>query len=296
MHPPVATLRRSPLAWLPLPSPGTLGSSVVALWLAAAAVAAPDFQRRASMTDAGVGRALAPAEGRRHLARAEAFLLAPERPERNVGRDAEGLAVLAQHRLVVGDVTLLEREVQFEEGHLRVLHTERIRGTRRTLTWRELRPDGARTWTAEWDVRGGEGRVVGYGWRRAVHETFVAPVGLLGPLEHLEGLRSGALPPLPFEAPVLDPLSASVEVLRTESAPAAAQGTRRLRVLRLDRTLQLEVTLGPVPGEIVALRFHDGDHVARPVSRDEFDRRHAAWNEPRVPAHERALAWIRSAR
>ena len=265
------------------------GAASVLAALALSAPATGDFSTAAGMEDPGA--AVTPA------ARADYFLLAPAAVGRADGAGpAPGFAVVAQRRLLRAGETFLEREVQFKEEHLQVLHTERARGTRRTLTWRELQPGGARTWIAEWDVRGGEGRILGYGWRRPVHETFEAPEGLVGPLELLERLRAAPDAALQRDAWVIDPLAATTVRVRVDVAPSGPAEGRRIRVTREDTTLVVGASLDADGRGLDALRFSGSGAVARPVPRDEFERRFGTWNRPRVPSHERALAGVRAAR
>ena len=219
----------------------------------------------------------------------EYFLLAPEG---NGGGDAVGptgggRALIAQRRIVRGSATLLEREVLFEEGSLRVLHTERIQGRRRTLTYREIQPAGARTWLAEWTVDGGAGRILGHGWRRPTHEPLIAPRGLVGPLELLEGLRAGSAR---GPVQVLDPLAAKGSQLTAEISPGSRPGLETFRATRSDGTLLIEAEASAGARALTGLRFATGQRVGRPISRDEYERRHEMWNRPRIPAHQRVRA------
>lgn len=219
----------------------------------------------------------------------EYFLLAPEGSDGAgvEGPTGGGLALIAQRRVVRPTVTLIEREVLFEEGSLRVLHTERLQGRRRTLTYREIQPTGARTWLAEWTVDGGTGRILGHGWRRPTHESFVAPRGLVGPLELLEGLRSGSAR---GPVQVLDPLAAKPSQLSAEVVPGSAPEIDTLRATRSDGTLLVEAGASAGERALSHLRFARGRRIGRPISREEYERRHELWNRPRVPAHERARA------
>ena len=270
---------------------------------ARSAEGAPEFVQCAEMTDPGPAttappcgwdwlRRLAEASVQETVTDGEYFLLAPEvktvdgRPARSGG----GLALIAQRRVVRGDERLLEREVLFEEGGLRVLHTERIRGNRRTLTYRELQPSGARTWLAEWDVSGGDGRILGYGWHRPTHERFVAHEGLVGPLELLENLRAAGPGQVADLAEVLDPLAANASQLKLEVMPGSGTQGTIVRAARSDGTLVVEARMEHGTRLLDSLRLTGGSRVAKAISRAEFEQRHALWNRPRVPAHERALA------
>lgn len=219
----------------------------------------------------------------------EFFLLAPESSEGEAatGPTGGGLALIAQRRVPRPGEILLEREVLFEEGSLRVLHTERIRGERRTLTYREIRPAGARTWQAEWRAEGGRGRILGHGWRRPTHESFAAPAGLKGPLELLDDLRSG---PTRRVVDLLDPLAAKASQLEVVAMPDSETGSRVVRATRPDGTLVLEVGTSERSKELGFMRFTRGKRVARAITREEYERRFELWNRPRIPAHERTRA------
>ena len=202
-------------------------------------------------------------------------------------RDAEGEArALVSRCAIVGPVrTVLEREVLFAEGGLRLLLTEEITGDRRRLVWRELRSNGARTWVAEWGPGGA--RVTGYGWRRPVHEELAGfdPASarrIAGPLElerGLEGGRFGAGDALW----VVDPTAGRV----TRVTIGAIQGGLAAR--RDDGTLLLAVEGGTV-------RFHDGVAAALPIPGDAAARHRQRWMVESRPAHEVVLARIRAAR
>jgi len=202
-------------------------------------------------------------------------------------RDGAGEArALVSRCSIVGPVrTVLEREVLFAEGGLRLLLTEEITGDRRRLVWRELRSHGARTWVAEWGPDGG--RVTGYGWRRPVHEEL-AGVDLAGahriagPLELERGLASGR-----FGAGealfVVDP--AAGRVLRV--TVGAIDGGLEAR--RDDGTLLLAVEGGLV-------RFHDGAGETLAIPEDAAARHRQRWMVESRPAHEVVLARVRAAR
>lgn len=284
---------------------GLAGSCAALLVVAVAppVEGSPDVVRRVEMADPGPAAAptqtgqgwwsrLVEALVCAPVTECEYFLLAPEV---KAGGEAPaalggGQALIAQRRVVRGTERLLEREVLFEEGSLRVLHTERIKGQRRTLTYREIQPTGARTWLAEWDVRGGTGRVLGYGWHRPTHESFEAPAGLMGPLQMLEGLRANRGTSGRRDAMVLDPLAANTSQLTVEVLPGSETVPDTLRALRPDGTLVVEARARIGEGPLSSLRLTGGCRVARAISREEFERRHELWNRPRVPAHERALA------
>jgi hypothetical protein len=263
---------------------------------AGSAGAAPEFVQRAPLGGAGkapaswFSRALE-AAAPSTTTECEYFLLAPEASEGDGAArpTGGGLALIAQRRVARRGDVLLEREVLFEEGGLRVLHTERIKGDRRTLTYREIQPSGARTWRAEWDAVGGRARVLGHGWHRPTHETFVAPAHLMGPLELLEQLRSGNAD---ASAQVLDPLAATVSQLEVEVLPGTETNGPTLRATRPDGTHVLE--FGTLDGtrELAFLRFTSGQRVASAIGEQEYERRFELWNRPRVPSHERVRAWF----
>jgi|GEM_PF-3140738 len=279
-----------------------LGMIVILLVaVAGGAGAAPEFVQRAQLCGAGTAASEAGSQTKGWFLRAveaaasvpitecEYFLLAPESSEGDepTGPTGGGLALIAQRRLSRPGETLLEREVLFEEGSLRVLHTERIEGERRTLTYREILPSGARTWLAEWRTGGGRARILGHGWHRPTHEAFVAPADLMGPLELLDELRSRA-PGASVQ--VLDPLTAKASQLDVEVLPDSETGSRVLRATRSDGTLVLEAGTSGGATELAFLRFTRGQRVASAITREEYERRFELWNRPRVPAHERVRA------
>lgn len=276
---------------------------IVALMVAMAsgAVAAPEFVQRAQVDGTGPAAVEARPVAKGWFSRAleaastapvtecEYFLLAPESGEgaEATGPTGGGLALIAQRRVARPGDVLLEREVLFEEGSLRVLHTERIKGERRTLTYREIQPTGARTWQAVWHTDGGRGRILGHGWHRPTHEVFEAPAELKGPLELLDDLRSGASA---TSVSMLDPLAARASQLEVEVLPGSETASRVLRATRSDGTLALEVGISEGVTGLGFLRFTRGQRVASAIEREEYERRFELWNRPRIPAHERVRA------
>ena len=274
---------------------------VLMVAMASGAAAAPEFVQRAQVDGTGPAAVKARPVAKGWFTRAleaastapitecEYFLLAPESSEGEeaTGPTGGGLALIAQRRVARPGDVLLEREVLFEEGSLRVLHTERIKGERRTLTYREIQPAGARTWQAERPAEGGRGRILGHGWHRPTHESFAAPAGLKGPLELLDDLRSG---PTPRTVGVLDPLAAKASQLEVVALPDSETGSRVVRATRPDGTLVLEAGTSDRTKELGFMRFTRGQRVASAITREEYERRFELWNRPRVPAHERARA------
>lgn len=276
---------------------------VLMVAMASGAAAAPEFVQRAQVDGTGPAAVKARPVAKGWFTRAleaastapitecEYFLLAPESGEGGeaTGPTGGGLALIAQRRVARPGEVLLEREVLFEEGSLRVLHTERIKGERRTLTYREIQPAGARTWQAEWNAEGGRGRILGHGWHRPTHEIFVAPAELKGPLELLDDLRSGVPA---TSVSMLDPLAARASQLEVEWLPGSETASRVLRATRSDGTLALEVGISEGVTELGFLRFTRGQRVASAIKREEYERRFELWNRPRIPAHERVRATL----
>ncbi len=276
---------------------------VLMVAMASGAAAAPEFVQRAQVDGTGPAAVKARPVAKGWFTRAleaastapitecEYFLLAPESGEGGeaTGPTGGGLALIAQRRVARPGEVLLEREVLFEEGSLRVLHTERIKGERRTLTYREIQPAGARTWQAEWHAEGGRGRILGHGWHRPTHEIFVAPAELKGPLELLDDLRSGVPA---TSVSMLDPLAARASQLEVEGLPGSETASRVLRATRSDGTLALEVGISEGVTELSFLRFTRGQRVASAITREEYERRFELWNRPRIPAHERVRATL----
>ncbi|MEL6428237.1 MAG: hypothetical protein AAFR54_03605 [Planctomycetota bacterium] len=205
-----------------------------------------------------------------------------KRSEATVLLDADGepRAVVRTRSLVAPLRQVHEREVLFAQGGLRMLHTEEVTPRGRRLVWRELRPDGARSWTVRWDAA--SARVTGYGWRRPVHEALPGRAAgpFMGPLELADALRSGTFTEGPVR--VLDPSAARVVDARVERAG------ERVRVARPDGTLLFELGPGTVAFQAAA--------PVRRAEQPEAERLLRRWSFERRSGHEAVLATIRRTR
>ena len=199
---------------------------------------------------------------------------------------------------------LLEREVIFANGGLRVRHTETGTGEQRRLVWRELLPASSRTWVADWRSAPGEDSAhsIGYGWHRPTHETFIngaaSGQAIVGPLELLHGMRSQPLScsDRGLSATIVDPRSASiVEVER--AFEAGLEGGSALSVQRLDGSRVFEAAHGESsagPGALTALQFGGGGETAtEPIDRAAFERLARRWSVESRRPYEAALSSVR---
>ena len=211
---------------------------------------------------------------------------------------ATELAVVRLLRLDGGDYTLLEREIIFREEGWRLHQVERIEGSKRRLTWREIGPGGRRTWGANWDLDGDhagvQAKIVSYGWRRPVHTKLSGGAPLMGALEWLENRRAGGcapavdlLDPLRHGARPLDSRVIAFEERATLLAGLGLTGEQAAEALVVeagDSTLVLHGS------SLVAFSLAGG--WARPISELEYERRAARWGfRPggRHPAVEAAM-------
>lgn len=201
-----------------------------------------------------------------------------------------------------GPSFLLEREVVFATGGLRVRHTETGHGASRRLVWREFLPDGSRTWIADWTSgqRGAAVRSIAYGWNRPVHERVMTEATsdrqVFGPLELLLGARDGDLTcgEANGVTAVIDPSAAAVIECHPSTTLTESGTTVDLR--RMDGTLLLGGDFGPA-GEsgaaaFTALRFSGRDATVEPIDRIEFERLNSRWSVPSRRAHDAILAHI----
>ncbi len=218
--------------------------------------------------------------------------------------------VMALRRVDNPGRRLHEREVTFLSDGIRVHHSEEIIGTERRLVWREFRPDGARTWVAEWDTETGDSSTTGYGWRRGIHGTLgwspEAEKPACGPLELMDRMREGLI--LPGETLALVEPAAAVltdveifesdgllEARRTDGSlvcvcpampapsPEARTGTEGGTTAALAGPTKTPSTKG--------VSFSAGT-VLVPLKQEGYARARKRWFVPTRPAHERMLARI----
>lgn len=205
------------------------------------------------------------------------------------------LVVQGEERGALGEDTVRslrrvvhQREVVFPDG-VRAVQTEELEGSRRRLVWREFRPDGARTWVAEWDRTTGRSTTTGYGWHRRTHGSLgrspeAEPPGM-GVLELTDLLARGRVGD-GAEIALVDPSSASIVDVRVRVEGDVA------RALRRDGTVVVGCTVGPSGGE--DLRWpRGGSRPWRAVERARFEQVAGGWRVPVRPAHEAVLAAVR---
>ena len=198
--------------------------------------------------------------------RTEYFVLEERRSEGN-----DPVAVLALRRVPLEDGVLLEQETFFRTAGLRVLTDETHRKGEVCLVWRELRssPETGRTWMVEWDEAAGSLITASHGTRSRVHGVLEGPCPEF-PLALIESLRtqdrSGTIA-------TLDPLARGRETLEV-----------RTEVEGKTRVVSLSHEDGSFAGRycfedtsLVELQLQGGARVARPCTREEFQRLTAHW-------------------
>lgn len=243
---------------------------------------------------------------------AEYFLVTEEATDEDAVEGAP-IAVVALRSInpsmdsidVSGDVKfLLEREVTFAKGGLRVRHTESGHGATRRLVWREFLPNESRTWVADWTagVRGAEAQSIGYGWNRPVHERVMvgeaSDTTVFGPLELLYRTREASLPcgESSGAVGVVDPVSASiVQVSRSAVALGVAAPEVEIDLRRPDGTLLLGATASAQSvGDrgFRALRLSDRPTLNVRIERQEFERLTRLWTVESRRPYDAVLAQI----
>ncbi len=238
------------------------------------------------------------------------YFLVSEADRVGVATDPVPIAVVALRsidRSAAGqDEFLLEREVIFATGGLRIRHTETGHGASRRLVWREFLPAASRTWVADWTFgeRGAPVRSIAYGWNRPVHERVMTSMEterpVYGPLELLFGARQGALAcgDAGGAVGVIDPSAAAVvECYRSEAVTAGLDAnSSALDVRRSDGTLVLGADFSPAtatsPGTFTAIRLSDRSTAAKRIERKEFDRLKRRWTVESRRPYDAILAQI----
>lgn len=173
------------------------------------------------------------------------------------GADGEPQAVIAWRRLVSSHGVLLERDITFAGGALRVLHDERFDLDSPRLVWRELRGGAGkgRTWLAE-ETRPGELRTISWGTHAPIHGSVPVEVSPRMPLELVEELRAGTAP---AACTWLDPLAVQPVAITIESGHELPAGCPEERLTaRLAGARPWCLTLRREDGT-VARRFVFGD-------------------------------------
>lgn len=261
----------------------------------------------AAFASSGPGEDAAPA------LRSEYFLL--EGPtsraplEANAGDSAPDAAVAAvvwrRRASAAGEV--LEREIVFRDDGVRVLHVEHTSGERPRLVWREVRPDGGRTWLAQWTADRSQVETTSWGGEERTHARLDPGLPGAMPLELAELARRGT--PEPADNACLSPLSGGLDRLSREAddpwrpdperLPAwlrarVAEG-RALRAVawrRDDGSLAERLVFDG--SELVAFQLQDGDLWARPVDEATHRAFVERWSRPgpRPPSAAEILAPI----
>ncbi|MFT6108578.1 MAG: hypothetical protein ACJA2W_001490 [Planctomycetota bacterium] len=223
-----------------------------------------------------------------------------------VGEEGEPIAVVAlrslEHELPMKGF-LLEREITFREGGLRIRHTETGEGSTRRLVWREFLPSASRTWIADWTAGergGGVARSIAYGWNRPVHErvmtetTVERPV--FGPLEVLHRTRAGTLTcgDAGGVIGVIDPSSAAI--IDAERTALHLESGVSLDLRRPDGTLLLGADFSVGSQGMTSIRLSDREAVTRRIERVEFDRLSRRWKVESQRPYDAMLALIPTAR
>ncbi|MFT7679306.1 MAG: hypothetical protein ACI8QC_003307 [Planctomycetota bacterium] len=183
-----------------------------------------------------------------------------------------------------GQLEVLEREVLFGAGELRLLHTENMGlGTPR-LVWRELGRMG-RTWVAEWSPERGELLTLEFSAAEDVHrlqgvEEVSFPLGLVEELRH--GIVRGG--------PVgrLSPTHAGLEqvsVSALEGLPADLPAWTRTKLEALEaRCVELRTEAGRLlvryvfdGDQLMAFQWGSGGAWSVRVSQADWQRYEEAW-------------------
>jgi len=206
------------------------------------------------------------------------------------GPDGSPLAVVAWRRLEGARGVLLERDVVFANGALRVLHDERFDlGTPR-LVWRELRvgSGAGRTWLAE-EARPGELRTMSWGTHAPTHGRFALAGSVRMPLGLVEELRRNMAP---TRCTWLDPLAARPEEITLEvtaelpaaCATLAAGDGEALRCVicrRLDGSVARRFVLRGT--ELLGYQWADGAPWALRVDAADGRALEASWRSGDAP-------------
>ncbi|MCP3918762.1 MAG: hypothetical protein GY711_24715 [bacterium] len=212
---------------------------------------------------------------------------------RDDAKGASGLyrpeALIAWRRLEGERGVLLERDVLFRDGFVRILHDETVvvdeGEPRERLVFRELRGALApgRCWLVDVEPDGRAIRTLAWGSRGHVHGRLATENRPLAPLALIERLRGGDRL---SEATVIDPLTRSVEcrtLHRLDGDPyglAFVTGGAQARL----RTAELLRADGTVAGryvfrgeELMAFQWRDGARRARRIEALEYEQLLLEW-------------------
>ena len=196
--------------------------------------------------------------------RVEHFVL--ERP----GTEPVGL-VEWRERIVDGGV-VLERDVTFAHGKLRLSHVERLTSTTRRLVWREKAPGVARSQITE--PSRDEGGLLVLDWLEQASERSVldGSEGALYPLEFAERLRRQTGEP--FRQRVFSPLSRRVEEMTVRAqwlsgAENCIHGRRIVELIREDGSLSARYLFDG--DALEGIQWQNGGPWARRVDSKTYD-------------------------
>jgi hypothetical protein len=231
------------------------------------------------------------------------------------GTLAEARAVCTIRRRHARGAWTLEREVLFRHGPVRVQHVEQHGQDRTRLVWRELGPEGGRTWLAQRAADAPYFETTTWGATKRVHGEIPGAAGVVAPLQWsaqaraavVEAQTRSCLAPLtgsaeewtleldadwrpgPDELPVA--LAAPVGQPPTDSAGLPL---RRYRWRRADGSLaRSEVYRG---ARLITFRWHADGVWARPIDATQFASLVQKWTgapAEEVPRHDRLSQIIR---
>jgi len=208
--------------------------------------------------------------------------LSPARPSQNVRTeyfaieaqddDPDAAAeVLIALRCVPGPRrVVLERDIDFRRGPLRVREVARPRPAGSELVWRAFDAERGHTWHARTDAHSGTVASTLWGTGSPAHATLAAGGRAFAELELLEAARTWSAPREPV--PTLRPLAARVEALELRTRPvlAALFGGHLRRVTLVDAEgsgLASYLFLGE---ECLAIRLQSGSPWAMRVSGERY--------------------------
>jgi hypothetical protein len=179
-----------------------------------------------------------------------------------------------------GDELYLERDLAWFAEELRLRQVERHAGASSRLYFREIRPGGRRSFSAELDRRSGACTLVEWGEREALRREIALGPDARFPLQAAEQLRRGWLGVEQVLA-VLDPQSATVESWTASAVELPVigvhgwrgwSGSSGARVLALARIDGSPVLGALAIGEGIACQtLGCGTSLARPIDAAGFE-------------------------
>lgn len=223
--------------------------------------------------------------------RAEYFAMRPL----GATSEADPVGLIALRRIQRPGGDLLECELLFGDGELRVLHTEgeSLGGTR--LVWRELGPAG-RSWLAEWIPSSGMLKTTEYSQAKEIHRhEHVGELNL--PLALVEECREDRIGPETLTW--LSPSAASpidARLVRREDIPQelpvwafGGEKPQDLRWVQLVSGQDVELASYIFQGEVLlGVQWGAGSPWALPIGEREWRAAQEAWHARRARHRE---AW-----